>query len=661
MLIALMNRALISDMAIEINHHPECSGAVSCLCGRGHRVTELKVEMDIANAKDFGGTDLDIIVVDLPQTKYDEIKRVPGSTYLNKYRKFSLPLTWASCVIMRAMFRDSLIISPKLAQWSRDERQNRIDPALVYRTATEAKAIRFFQEGLESRKHMLYDFQEAGVAFMANSRYVLNGDEMRVGKSPQSIMTLRYLREHEKQEVFPTLVVCPPNVKRVWKEHFEMFWPEARVVAPKSGLAAAEKAIKEVKDGNADVLVIHYEVLALLSNLEGYGGAGKLKPCVKCAELVKDEKTGELVPNKVPESKCQIHPKALNGVDWQSIIADEAHRIGEASALMTRALKKLSRKSPVRLALTGTPPEDPDRLWSVMNFVSPQEYPSKGKFRQMFAHVVINPWSGFEETAGWRSETKPLFEKFFFPRFIRRPKAAVHGNFVEAIHEVRYPEMSPKQATAYKALQQTMIAELDNGIFWTDSPLVKIARLRQLASAYGEVVLEEDEEGVEKIVGMRLSEPSSKLDALDELLEELGNEPAVIMAEQAQLIELAAIRIGDRTSKIIGGQSDSARNRAIDDFQQGRVQYVLATTSAGGEGISLNRADTLIFLQRPWSLSASAQAEARIYKEGTAGLIIDIITPDTIDEKVLRTLSEKGDKLEDLVKDADTVREWLKK
>lgn len=601
------------------------TGVCQCLstdCGHPKRESVLITYAEIDDGK---------IVIKPPRTTYEEVRQIPGSNYLSKEDTFTLPLTWSSCIILRAIFGRDLDVGIGLATWAKSERAFRIDPAMALRD----KPDHDFPDFDESVN--LYPYQKPAAKFLTISQHALLGDDMRIGKTPTAIRALRHL-DSEGINVFPVLVIAPSNVKRVWKSKLEEWWPGVNIQVPKSGIAAAEKAVNTISDDPRQVIVLHYEILALLSRLEGYG-AEALKPCKSCNES-----------STLQESKCQVHKKALNHHTWTTIIADEVHRISEPTALMTRAAKYISRDSTYRWGLTGTPPEDPDRFWCVMNFISPDEYPAKTKFRDRYVITRINPWSGFPESVGWKQEKREELDKFFLPRFMRRPKSVVH-DVKEPVYMMLEPEMTPKQAKAYKELKATLMAEIEGGIFWVDSPGTKITRLRQLASAYAELT----EDG-----GLILSEPSSKLDALIELLKDLpSDEQVVIFAEQKQLIELAYTRLEKNAVKLVGGMSDGARDTSLRMFEEGEARYILCTTAAGGEGISLASADTLVFLQRPYSRKDSKQAEDRIYVEGRASLIIDMQTPDTVDERVFSTLKNKDASFEQLVRDEETVKRWL--
>jgi SNF2 family DNA or RNA helicase len=211
----------------------------------------------------------------------------------------------------------------------------------------------------------------------------------------------------------------------------------------------------------------------------------------------------------------------------------------------------------------------------------------------------------------------------------------------------------------------------------TTSILTQALRLRQFAAAYGELIVDPkdatqemtfDDIGTEfdKLdAHVRLSEPSSKLDALEDVLLELGDQPVVVFADSRQLIDLAFARFVDKVpcAKITGPIATKEREVAVENFQDGLVRIMFATVGAGGEGITLTAASTAVFLQRPWSLVQSKQAEDRLHRIGQDAenvLYIDLVTADTVEERVFEALMEKGEMLEDLVRDKENLQRWLK-
>ncbi len=487
----------------------------------------------------------------------------------------------------------------------------------------------------------LYPYQRVGAAFLATARAALLADEMGTGKTPQTVRALQLLAA-VGESVFPALVVCPASVKRVWATEFTKWAPGVRVEVPRSGTSAAETAIAGVRNGSTDVLVLNYESLPNVSRLAPYGSV-RLEGCVNCDPL-----------SKRAPARCQKERKVANEVAWRTVIADEAHRIKEPKTQTTRALWSLGDGAEFRFALTGSPlANTPEDLWSVMRFVSPAEYARKTAFVDRYVLTEPNIWSGYPDAIGFRADARAELDKFFLPRFIRRPKAAVLPDLPPKTYMRRDVDLTGKQAKVYDDMRRALVARLDAGTIYAQNPLMELLRLRQFASAYGEA---------DGVGGMRLSEPSSKLDALEEVLDELGSKQAVVFAESRQLIDLAAARLASGVARITGEVPEEERATNLAAFQAGDVRILLCTIGAGGVGLDMSAADTAIFLQRSFNAVLNTQAEDRIHRIGQESdnvTIVDLVTANTVEDHVLEALATKAAKLEDLVRDADTLRRWL--
>src|SRR5690606_37316563 len=100
-----------------------------------------------------------------------------------------------------------------------------------------------------------------------------------------------------------------------------------------------------------------------------------------------------------------------------------------------------------------------------------------------------------------------------------------------------------------------------------------------------------------------------------------GGAPVIVFASSKQLIDLAGAAVaesGRRVGYIVGGQSAKRRTETVDAFQAGELDVLLATTQAGGVGLNLTAADTVVFLQRPWSLVDSTMSEDRAPRRGSS-------------------------------------------
>jgi SNF2 family DNA or RNA helicase len=484
----------------------------------------------------------------------------------------------------------------------------------------------------------LYPYQETGAKFLVTAGSALMADEMGVGKTVQSIEALR------RTGATPALVVTRASVKATWARELERWAPELRVAVAPSGTV---RALKVIEANDYDVLVVSWDAIRSLSKLAKFGSI-KIATCSECD------------PNSTGKpASCEREHRALNMIEWKTVIADEAHRAKDPHAKQTRALWALGDQATRRYALTGTPiANSPVDLWSVMRFVSPDEYPAKTAWIDRYGLKVPNYFSGFDDVVGFRPDRREELDKFFLPRFIRRLKAQVQPDLPPKVYERRDVELKGKQKTAYNAMRKEMLAEVESGMLFAENALVQVGRLRQLAVAYGE--MDGDD--------FRLSEPSSTLDELDNILEDLGDRQVVVFADSRQLLDLAEARFQKHGfteyGALTGAYNEEQRNAALEQFREGQLGIMLVQASVGGEGVDgLQVADVAVFLERPWSAVLNAQCEDRLHRIGQNGssvLYIDVVATDTIQERVFEVLREKAAKLEDLVQDEDRMRRWLK-
>jgi SNF2 family DNA or RNA helicase len=167
----------------------------------------------------------------------------------------------------------------------------------------------------------------------------------------------------------------------------------------------------------------------------------------------------------------------------------------------------------------------------------------------------------------------------------------------------------------------------------------------------------------------RLSEPSCKVDALMDDIKngDFGEDSVAVCAVSRQLLELLSANLtkeGIAHGMITGAQNEDERQSAIDDFQAGRIKWILFTDKAGGVGVTLTAARRLVMLQRPWSLVDHKQALDRVHRIGSeihdSVLIMDYVTEGTIEERVIQVLETKADNFDQIVKDRAKLLELLK-
>jgi len=571
--------------------------------------------------------------------RYKELcKSIPGATWNAAEGAWRVPLSWASCLALRSVFKSDLEIGPRLTEWASNERTARVDPSNALRDLDT-------YDGDED----LFPHQRAGVAFLSTARRALLADEPGLGKTAQTIRALKKLSETEA--VFPALVVCPNTLKKNWLREFGMWWPGVKVQVI-SGSAGQRR--KQFAEG-ADVYVINWESLRSHSRLASYGSVA-LARCPECGGH--DE--------KVTDNRCEVHRRELNEIDFKAVVADEIHRSKDPKSKQTRALWAATGDADIRFALTGTPiANNVLDLWPILHWLSPNEWPSKTRWIDRMVDTMLNAFGGMM-VLGVKPHMNDEFYAAINPRMRRMLKARVLPWLPPVLKERRDVEMSTKQKKAYQQMRDLMIAELEGGeAVVAPSPLTQTTRLLQFASSYAEILT--DEETGE--IRTRLAEPSCKVDALmnDINSGDFGDDSVAVCAVSRQLIELLSAEMTKAKiphGLITGAQNEDERQKAVDDFQSGKIKWILFTAQAGGVGITLTAARRLVMLQRPWSLVDYKQALDRVHRIGSeihdSIVIMDYVTDGTIEERVIQVLDSKADNFEQIVRDKTQLLNMLR-
>jgi SNF2 family DNA or RNA helicase len=304
-------------------------------------------------------------------------------------------------------------------------------------------------------------------------------------------------------------------------------------------------------------------------------------------------------------------------------------------------------------------------LWAILHWLSPKDWPSKTKWIDRMIDTMLNAFGGML-VIGVKPHMQDEFYKTVNPHMRRMLKKVVLPWLPEVVNERRDVEMSTKQKKAYEQMRDTMIAELEDGEAVTaPSILTQTTRLVQFANAYATVETNETTGEIKAI----LSEPSCKVDQLmdDISNNDFGEDSVAVCAVSRQLIELLSAAMTKAKiphGLITGAQDEDERQKAIDDFQDGKIKWILFTAQAGGVGVTLTRARRLIMLQRPWSLVDHKQALDRVHRIGSeihdSIIITDYVTEGTIEERVLQVLETKADNFEQIVRDKDQLLNLLK-
>lgn len=583
--------------------------------------------------------DLDLetgrVVVRTDWTEKDLIKQVPGMRWNSQGKFWHGPLSWATCVILRGVFEQKLTVGPRLHEWAVGERYW-IDLAMGWREALDD----------HDGQGDLYAHQRAGVQFLWVAPFALVGDQMGTGKTPTVLAALDWLQALDGEQALPALVVCPKSVIGHWAREAARWCRSATVYEVTGGAAGRRRVLEEARKDPTALVVTNFEAVKLHSRLAPYGSV-RLTRCPACGGA--DE--------RVTPARCHVHLKELNEFGFRTVVVDEAHRMKDPKSQQTRALWAVQHGPTVtrRWSLTGTPiANDVGDLWSVMHGVAPDDFPTRSAFLDRYALLAWNRYAALD-IVGVRPDTRLEFDRILQPRFRRVLKDQVLAHLPPKVREVREAPMVPKQRRLYQEMYDELLAQTDGGLIVSPTNLTKALRLLQFSSSFAEV---DPDSGA-----VRLVEPSPKLDVLEEVLDELGHDQQVaVCAASRQLIELAAARLDKRseTYRLLTGRvPHHERVPNLEAFQRGEARCMLFTIQAGGVGLNMTAASTIVFLQRSWSLVDNLQAEDRVHRIGSeiheSITVVDIVAPDTIEVRQIAKLREKAQRLEEVVRDREKL------
>lgn len=455
----------------------------------------------------------------------------------------------------------------------------------------------------------LRPYQGEAASRMLDRRGFILEDEQGTGKTITAIGATVEL---------PVLVVCENNTKYQWADAWATWRPDLTVTVVEG---TAKERVTALMSG-ADVTIITWPLVWRHSKLAGYG--------------------------RVKLSDRELQEKELNR-QWGTLIIDEAHKMKDPHAKQTRALWAIARESDYRYALTGTPiSRTPDDLWSLLYCVQPDCWPVHSKFLDRYCATAFNPHGGLV-VYGLKPERAEEFHRIHGYYSIRRTLREVEPELPdEPQYTTRYVEMTKEQDAQYRGMKKEMKLWFDDGLMVATNNMVKAGRLYQIASSCI------DESGL--MVG-----PSNKVSALLEIVEEYEGVPLLVLTKNRGLADLVQGKLGTKAVAHHGGIPDRDRKTARERFIAGEIPYLVGTYGTLAVGIDgfQHATHVGVRLQRPWDLLSDDQAVSRLLRSGQSqGTVqfIDVISPGTIEERVLDVLAEKEMNFDEVVRDSERLR-----
>ncbi|HEY1956528.1 MAG TPA: SNF2-related protein [Polyangiaceae bacterium] len=446
-------------------------------------------------------------------------------------------------------------------------------------------------------KATLRPYQESGFQWLAFLHEIASGgvlaDDMGLGKTVQTIAVLLAVKslveKSEDKKKFRALIVAPTSVVTNWLREMDKFAPSLKHAL----WHGAERKEREDELSQADVVVTSYALLR------------------------RDE---ELLAKQ----------------NWTYAILDEAQNIKNPLSATARAAKRL--KSDRRLALTGTPIENRlSEIWSIFDFVSPGLLGDLAKFEERYSRPI---------DAGDPKAAQRL-RATIHPFILRRTKSEVAKDLPEKIETDQICDLTGEQGALYqqvlKEVRAQVMGEVERqGLARAQIQILAgLTRLRQAACD-------------PRLLGLPRQfsdEDSGKLMALRDLIQTSidGGHRVLVFSQFVSMLTIIRRALDeDKVSYEYLDGSTKDRQSIVERFQQEHGAPVfLISLKAGGSGLNLTGADTVIHFDPWWNPAVEDQATDRAHRIGQTKVVTTyrLIAKGTIEEKIL----ELGGKKRELV------------
>ena len=338
----------------------------------------------------------------------------------------------------------------------------------------------------------------------------------------------------------------------------------------------------------------------------------------------------------------KAHEKVLAAWGPDMLILDEAHRAKGIRTLRSLAGQRLAKNIPYRLALSGTPSHSPLDWLAQYRILDPTHPLWSQSFTRYRSRVAIlggpygNWVQGFDPTG--------MAEALEATRPVTHVASKDVLNLLEPIETIIPVELDKDERAAYDRMKKELFIEFANGdLADATTVLTKILRLQQITSGF-----------VSSTGGIRRI-GTSKIDACMELLEERSQSQTVIACRFLEDIEALKARCGWTTNEdgsfntwkkpvvITGGVSEKSRYWAQRNFQDGRANIAIVQPKAGGVGIDLSAASTLILFSAELSTIVWEQMLGRVWRPGQKGAVqvLPLVAERSVDSLIYNGLKYK--------------------
>eukprot|EP01018_Ginkgo_biloba_P012371 Gb_05671 [translate_table: standard] len=455
---------------------------------------------------------------------------------------------------------------------------------------------------LQGMKWLLHNFERRSNVILA--------DEMGLGKTIQAIGFIVCMK-YEKLGSKPVLVIAPKSTLPGWDQEFRQWAPDLNVII--------------------------------------YQGDKESRICIREHEFYSPKKRVLFDVLVTSFELAMVDNFVLQKFKWSSIVVDEGHRIKNFRSKLGTLLKQ--QATDFRLLLTGTPLQNTlAELFALLHFLDPSEFPDPESGACAFSEIGM---SSDKNDSAKAHEKMSHIHELLKPRMLRRLKAEVLRNLLPGKRLVEVPcALTTPQRQLYVNLLKRNYKELNKGIRngqkrSLNSLLVDLKMCcnhpylfpgREPANTYGE-------KAFKLLVGA-----SGKLQLLEKLLPRLkqGGHRVLLFSQMTRMLDILEdflYFLGFTYCRIDGSTPSSERQQRIKNFSSpdSTIFVFLISTRAGGLGINLPSADTVIIYDPDFNPFVDLQAQSRAHRIGQVNSVIvyQLITKCSVEEKILQRSRRK--------------------
>ncbi|KAL0051035.1 hypothetical protein WJX82_000961 [Trebouxia sp. C0006] len=520
-----------------------------------------------------------------------------------------------------ARFQDQHPIANELDHRKRSHAQASTSQADSRRSAAGRKVgRRKYGEspGFLAGRGSLHPYQLEGLNWLyfawEQHKHVILADEMGLGKTIQSIAFLAALKEEEQVQK-PHLVVVPLSTFPNWEREFALWAPQLNVV-PFIGNQAGRTVIKAHE--------LYADPAQVKGKTKAHSRHAELQARVKFHVLLT---TYEMVGSEV---------STLRSLEYETLIVDEGHRLKNQQSKLFQQLHNFKTRQ--RTLLTGTPLQNNlSELWMLLHFLDASKFQSLEDFEADFSDLS-------------HGDQIAKLHELLSPHLLRRLKKDVLKQLPPKKEQIVRVELSPLQKDWYRGILTKNFPNLTNG---KQTGRLKSVMMELRKCCNHPFLIDEQEWPVTrdpKQFLQQLVQASGKLALIDSMLERMKERGhrVLIYSQFTTLLDLLEEWLAARQwgyQRIDGSVSGADRQSRIDQFNRRPADnfVFLLSTKAGGLGINLASADTVIIYDSDWNPHNDLQAQARAHRLGQLKpvMIYRLVTRLTIEERMMQQTKKK--------------------